>query len=101
MGAPSKKDPEAIRRALKVAKSGLPLRFIAAAANVSTETLLQWRRSDEKFDRDLETARLVGVQEKWDAIKAAAEANPATSWSAIAWQLERGFPAEFGRSESN
>jgi hypothetical protein len=99
MGAPSKKDPEAIRRALEVAESGLPLRFIAAAANVSTETLLQWRRNDEKLDRNLESTRLVGVRKKWDAILAAAETNPSNSWSALAWALERGFPSEFGRPE--
>jgi transposase-like protein len=97
-GQPSKKTREAIAAALEVAKSGLPLRFIAAGAHVSVETLSRWREDDPEFNQRLESARLEGVKQKWDQILAAGR-GPEGSWQAISWALERGFPAEFGRPE--
>jgi hypothetical protein len=95
----SKKTPEAIERALETARSGLPLRFCAAAAHVSLETLGNWREQDPEFAQALETARAEGARKKWDKILAAGDRNAPGSWQPLAWALERGFPAEFSRPE--
>jgi hypothetical protein len=97
-GAGSKKTPAAIERGLAVAKEGLPLRFVAGAMGVTTETLQQWKK-DPEFAQALESARTEGVLLKWRQILKAAEKNPSNSWSALAWALERGYPSEFGRPE--
>jgi hypothetical protein len=95
----SKKTPEAIERALETAKSGLPLRFCAAAAHVSLETLGNWREQDPDFAQSLESARAEGVRKKWDKILAAGDRDAPGSWQPLAWALERGFAAEFSRPE--
>ena len=98
-GQPSKKTREAIERALETARSGLPLRFCAAAAHVSLETLGNWREQDPDFAQALETARAAGARKKWDKILAAGDRDAPGSWQPLAWALERGFPAEFSRPE--
>ena len=93
-----KNTPAAIERGLAVAKEGLPLRFVAGAMGITTETLQQWKK-DPEFAQALESARTEGVLLKWRKILKAAEKNRSNSWSALAWALERGYPAEFGRPE--
>jgi hypothetical protein len=57
-GRPPKKTATAMARIIEVARMGLPLHFAAKAGDITEEALLQWRRKDPKFARDLEAARL-------------------------------------------
>jgi hypothetical protein len=98
---PTKKNAQAIARILKVARTGLPLKFAAQAGDISDEALSQWRAKDPEFNRALSQARLTAVEERWKLIKRAAEGykdNP-PDWRAAAWALERTFAAEFARPE--
>jgi hypothetical protein len=88
-------------RIIEVAKMGLPLHFAAKAGDISDEALLQWRRKDPKFARDLEAARLEAVERRWKRIEKAAkgtEEHP-PDWKADAWSLERVYPQFFGRPD--
>ena len=106
-GRPSKKNSQAIARILKVARSGLPLKFAAQAGDNDPETLSQWRAKDPEFARALTEAQLQAVEERWETIRKAAEDRLDSKgnllkpgdWKALAWQLERKFPSDFGRPE--
>jgi hypothetical protein len=54
----------ALKRILKTAESGLPLHFCAQAGNITSETLLQWRKQDPQFDQLLQAARLKAVEQR-------------------------------------
>jgi hypothetical protein len=99
-GRPTKKNAQAIARILSIARTGLPLKFAAQAANIDPDTLGQWCVKDPEFDRALSQARLEAVEERWQLIKRAAEGykeNP-PDWRAVAWQLER-TNLDFARPE--
>ena len=73
VGRPPKKNAQALARILKVARTGLPLKFAAQAGNIDLDTLGQWRAKDSEFNRALSQARLAAVEEKWKLIQKAAE----------------------------
>ena len=98
-GPPLKKTELAMERALRIAKTGLPLKFVATAASVTAETLLQWRKSDAVFNEAFEQARLEAVEKRWQTILKASEKGLPGSWQAACWALERSNPSEFGRPE--
>jgi hypothetical protein len=106
-GRPPKKSPQVIARILKIARTGLPLRFAAQAGDIDAETLAQWRVKDPEFDRALSQARLAAVEEKWKLIQKAAEDRvdadgkllKAGDWRSLAWSLERAHPSDFARPE--
>jgi hypothetical protein len=105
-GRPPKKNPQVIARILKIARTGLPLKFAAQAGDIDAETLAQWRAKDPEFDRALSQARLAAVEEKWKLIQKAAldrvdadgKLLKAGDWRSLAWSLERAYPAEFARA---
>jgi hypothetical protein len=107
VGRPSKKNTQALARILKVARTGLPLKFAAQAGNIDLDTLGQWRARDPEFALALSQARLAAVEEKWKLIQKAAEDRvdadgkllKAGDWRSLAWSLERAYPAEFARPE--
>jgi hypothetical protein len=102
LGQPTKKNPLAVKRILKIAKSGLPLHFVAQAGDITRETLNQWRKLDRDFDRLLRAARLEAVERRWNRIEKAAmgsEERP-PAWQADAWALERAYPQHFSRPET-
>src|SRR5260370_42687463 len=106
-GRPTKKNAQAIARILKVARSGLPLKFAAQAGDISDEALAQWRTKDPEFDRALSQARLEAVEKRWCQIQKAAEDRldadgnlvKAGDWKSLGWQLERADPSEVARPE--
>jgi hypothetical protein len=100
-GRPTKKNPLELKRILKVAESGLPLHFCAQAGNITTETLLQWRKEDPSFDQLLQAARLKAVEQRWKRIEKAAKGTQEhpPDWKADAWSLERTYPQLFGRPD--
>ena len=73
VGRPPKKNAQALARILKVARTGLPLKFAAQAGNIDLDTLGQWRARDPEFAKALSQARLAAVEEKWKLIQKAAE----------------------------
>jgi hypothetical protein len=101
VGPPTKKNAAAIERALDIARTGLPLHFVAQAAGITRETLQQWRNGDPEFNAAIESARLESVLKRWKDIQKIAQGtkNSAPNWQAIAWSLERSFPNEFARPE--
>jgi hypothetical protein len=106
-GRPTKKNAQAIARILKVARTGLPLKFAAQAGNIDADTLAQWCAKDPDFNRALSEARLEAVEKRWKQIQKAAEDRldadgnlvKAGDWKSLAWQLERAYPSEFARPE--
>jgi hypothetical protein len=106
-GRPTKKNQAAIARILKIARSGLPLKFAAQAGDIDAETLSRWRAKDPEFAQALSQAQLHAVEERWKLIRKAAEDRLDSNgnllkpgdWKAIAWQLERRYPSDFGRPE--
>src|SRR5262249_26780751 len=107
VGRPPKKNPQALARILKVARTGLPLKFAAQAGNIDLDTLGQWRARDPVFAKALSQARLAAVGEKWkliqktagDRVDADGKLLKAGDWRSLAWSLERAYPAEFARPE--
>jgi hypothetical protein len=107
VGRPPKKNAQVIARILKIARTGLPLKFAAQAGNIDAETLSRWRAEGPVFERALSQARLEAVEKRWQLIQKAAEDRldadgklvKAGDWKSIAWQLERAYPAEFARPE--
>jgi hypothetical protein len=100
-GRPTKKNAQALARILKIARTGLPIKFAAQAADIDPDTLAQWCVKDPEFNRALSQARLAAVEERWQLIKRAAEGykeNP-PDWRAAAWCLERTNAADFARPE--
>jgi hypothetical protein len=100
-GRPPKKTATAMARIIQVAKSGLPLHFAAKAGDITEETLLQWRRQDPRFARELEEARLEAVERRWKRIEKAAKGSQERppDWKADAWSLERVYSQLFGRPD--
>jgi hypothetical protein len=106
-GRPPKKNPQVVARILKIARTGLPLKFAAQAGNIDAETLAQWRAKDPEFNQALSQARLEAVEKRWQQIQKAAQDRldadgnlvKAGDWKSLAWQLERAYPAEFARPE--
>jgi hypothetical protein len=80
---------------------GLPLHFAAKAGDITEEALLQWRRKDPKFARDLEAARLEAVERRWRRIEKAAKgsAEHPPDCKADAWCLERVYAQHFARPD--
>jgi hypothetical protein len=79
----------------------MPIRFVAASVGIATETLYQWRDRDPELEAAVKKAQAQAVAYRWEEIRKAGvgtEDKPG-NWSALAWQLERGFPHEFGRPE--
>jgi hypothetical protein len=101
-GPPTKKTPETIQRMIETARTGLPLRFVAAAGGVTLQTLGDWRDNDKAFGLAIEQARAESVRERWEEIRkqGIATKNKPGNWPALAWQLERSFPQEFGKPET-
>jgi hypothetical protein len=105
-GRSAQRNPEALERILKVLRTGLPMRFAAAAGNMSPETIYAWRDADPEVERKIEEARLESVQKRWKLILQAGEDKldqdgeliRAGDWKSIAWSLERTWP-EFARPE--
>ena len=100
-GRPSKKTPQAVSRILKIARTGLPLKFAAQAGDIDEETLVLWRANDPEFAHALAHARLAAVEDRWALIKKAAsgtEEKPGDC-RAVAWQLERAYSSDFARPE--
>jgi hypothetical protein len=101
-GPPTKKTPAVLQKIIEVARAGMPLRFVAAAGGVTEQTLMNWRDGDPAFGLAIEQARAEAVRERWETIKrlGLGTKNSPPSWAAIAWQLERAFPHEFGKPET-
>jgi len=101
VGPPSKKTAEVLQKMIEVARSGLPLRFVAAAGGISQQTLCDWRDSDPAFGLAIEQARAESVRERWEEIRkqGVGTKDRPGNWAALGWQLERSFPSEFGRPE--
>jgi hypothetical protein len=102
VGPPTKKTPEIVQKMIEVARTGVPLRFVAAAGGVAYQTLSDWRDNDLAFGLAIEQARSESVRERWEAIKrlGLGTKNSQPNWAALAWQLERSFPCEFGKPEA-
>ena len=94
-GAPTKRNDAIIERMLKVARTGLPMKFVATAGGISRETLNEWRNSDAGLNQKIEEARLAAVEARWETIRQAAEQGAPNSWMAASWMLERTNPSEF------
>ena len=94
-GAPTKRNDEVVERMLRVAKTGLPTKFIATAGGISRETLSEWRAADPALNQRIEEARMEGVERRWQLIAKAAEAAQPNSWLAAAWMLERSHAEAF------
>jgi hypothetical protein len=64
--------------------------------------MLAWRDRDPEFARALDQAPLESVEKKWNLIQkiAAGFGNNPPDWRAATWSLERTFPAEFSRPET-
>ena len=69
--------------------------------NITSETLLQWRKQDPQFDQLLQAARLKAVEQRWKRIEKAAKGSVdhPPDWKADAWSLERVYPQLFGRPD--
>jgi hypothetical protein len=78
------------------------MRFVAASGGVSVQTLTNWRDGDPTFGLAIEQARAEALRERWETIKrlGLGTKNSPPNWAAIAWQLERAFPHEFGKPEA-
>jgi hypothetical protein len=105
-GRPTKKTPEAIKRILDCARSGLPLVFAAQAGDIDVDTLGLWRTRDAVFAHALSHARLQAVEDRWTKIQKAGEDRidakgelKRGDWKSIAWQLERSHPHDFARPD--
>ena len=100
---PTKRTPAVEKRLLEVIKSGLPLKFVTAAAGISYDTLAGWRNKDPKFAEAVEIARLASVEAQWQAIQKAAEDTDKGrgDWKALAWCLERSHPESFAKPDAN
>ncbi len=96
---PAEKNADAMERALRIAKTGLPLRFAAEAAAITTETLRQWRLDDPEFCAAFDQVRLAAVEARWETIRKASEKGLPRPRQAASWMLERSNPSEFGRPE--
>jgi hypothetical protein len=94
-GAPTKRNDEVIEHMLRVARTGLPTKFIATAGGITRETLSEWRAADPALNRKIEEARMEGVERRWQLVAKAAEAAQPNSWQAAAWMLERAHPDAF------
>ena len=69
--------------------------------NITSETLLQWRKQDPQFDQLLQAARLKAVEQRWKRIEKAAKgsAGHPPDWKADAWCLERVYAQHFARPD--
>jgi hypothetical protein len=73
---------------------GMPFVHACAVANISNQTLLDWRREDEQFRQAMETAIAEGVNARLRVIEEAS----ADDWRAAAWLLEHCQPQHFARN---
>src|SRR6516162_5582828 len=70
--------------------------------NITSETLLQWRKQDPQFDQLLQAARLKAVEQRWKRIEKAAKgsAGHPPDWKADAWSFREGLSTAFRASGS-
>jgi hypothetical protein len=59
---PTKRNDAIIERMLRVARTGLPMKFVATAGGISRETLNEWRNADAALNQKIEKARLAAVE---------------------------------------
>ncbi len=94
-GRPSKYNPPTVRKICRGIAEGLPLKYAAASAGISFETLSVWRHTFPLFDAAVEKALGDGIKKRLAIIKRAGEEG---DWKAAAWHLEHVFPELFARN---
>jgi hypothetical protein len=93
-GRPSKFNSVVVRQITRALSSGAPLKYAAARAGISFETLCAWRARFPEFDLAVEQAVARGVEQRLKKIQKAGESD----WRALAWLLEHCQPETFAKS---
>ena len=80
---------------LDLLSQGIPITNACEAIGITTQTYYQHRTKDEAFRKAIAKVRATGISTKLAKMNEMAEKS--NSWQAIAWQLERMYPEEFGK----
>jgi hypothetical protein len=99
LGRPSKFTPETVRRILRCAKKGLPLCHCASAANLTFQSLNQYRNKHPEFAAALSQAISKGIEARLEVIERATNSqDEAIRLRAACWFLEHTQPSHFARN---
>jgi len=94
-GRPGKRTPQLEKDLLAAIATGAPYRIACQACGISEDSLIEWRRKDPIFAKQVEEAAGKTALRLLKKIEANADEN----FSAAAWILERRFPGDFSRPE--
>ena len=76
--------------------AGAPFGLACQAAGIHYDTFCDWRRRDPAFALQVDQAAARGAVKRLKKIEAQGEEG---NWSALAWMIERRYPAEFSKPE--
>ena len=95
-GRPTKKTKKLVAQLVESIERGAPFNICCAAAGVDQTTFNDWRRSDPAFALQVEQALAKGALARLKKI----EQHGDNDFRPLAWMLERQFPQEFSRPET-
>lgn len=94
MARPTKYTPDAAQRFETALAAGATYRLACGYAGISEDTFAAWRKRYPDFADMLARTDAAAALRWLERIEQAGTDD----WRALAWKLERRFPAEFGRT---
>lgn len=95
MSRPTKYTPATVERIILAIRSGTPRLHAAKFGGIGHETWARWLHDHPEFREAVEKAEAEFIAETVGRIAIHGRDN----WQALAWILERRWPAEFGRQD--
>ena len=95
-GRPTKRTKKVVSELLDAISSGAPYGLACQAAGIHHDTFNDWRRRDPAFALQVDQAAARGTIKRLKKIEAQGDDG---NWNALAWMVERRYPADFAKPE--
>ncbi len=94
-GRPTKYSPATVKLVCEGISKGMPFKYAAARAGISTDTLCTWRNTYPEFSDAIKRAEADAIYVNLERIDQAANKGDTAS---AKWLLEHRYPEDFARS---
>jgi hypothetical protein len=95
-GRPTKRTKKIVAELTDAISAGAPFGLACQAAGIHYDTFCDWRRRDPAFALQVDQAAARGAVKRLKKIEAQGDDG---NWNALAWMVERRYPAEFSKPE--
>ena len=95
-GRPTKRTKKIVSELIDAIGAGAPFGLACQAAGIHYDTFCDWRRRDPAFALQVDQAAARGAVKRLKKIEAQGDDG---AWAALAWMVERRYPADFAKPE--